>query len=857
MLHCWASLSKLRFYSNKSLFSNNTSRIDLKLTLVQHDQISHELVGSNLLETIMFIAEQRVKTLSHVAEIYELQRRLLLDKSPDSQSSHYNDQNETSVAIAELGRDLLDMFIPLPRDPFELIAMQVAYNQLMESLSRSPAIIPSDIFAFPHIDCSNVTVALSSDAHNTDSLVIEAVMEALSDSLSVCGDAFNAIAYNPVTAVLVEYYGSKSIPNNSKRPSFVQFFKLFCRGLPIFTHLLQVCLLLDLLSATATMPCIAATDDLAIELYCYLIDALDFILNKACIGQKHVNQNNIADGGEDGDDILLESFAAVKLYEDGVPKNRAYVFCGYLVQELLRAMYALFECHLRRGCKYSRALDVLHRIAVIEMTVAATQPSTVCEKVDSCLRALVNSAVDSGNLAWLCSEGLDLPEGEETVKMHNIVFLEIIEDQLRLLSNSCALTVFLPKDSTNEIPMQVPNSFEHQFVFYMQRKSFRSASRVMFGCYEQLNVEIDFTSVTDIKAAMTANKRLLAATVHCLGMLPVDQMFFHIHSFDTDTQSMEGSGLSKSNSDAESSKKRVSIMGRSAVSFLLALSEGVDALLQLYLLGKLDVTVETVEVLSAISSTTCEHMLTMLSRAGCCNLAVLIARQASELWLSGEGVKSSLGGATVCGGLEGSRIVGPLTAFEVAVLHSVRTLNFLALHRVPCDLEVVYSDLRLFTFTRVICNDETADMNNNSSYQRFLTATNTQIHHWLLQGKNELTADRLYLLSLACLLENDESQHIPSYLVHFSNMNSGSIFAVVALFIRYKKFLDACSLLVKYFQSINTPKQWISLEVVDRLVYAVEKQLQISYNNQLHRNLVALKACVETYFEALSIERST
>jgi len=283
----------------------------------------------------------------------------------------------------------------------------------------------------------------------------------------------------------------------------------------------------------------------------------------------------------------------------------------------------------------------------------------------------------------------------------------------------------------------------------------------------------------------------------------------------------------------------------------LALSEGVDALLQLYLLGKLDVTVETVEVLSAISSSSCEHMLTLLSRAGCCNLAIKIARQATELRLSGEGAKSSLGGVSVCGGLDGLCSAGPLTVFEVIVIHSVRTLNFHALHNVPCDLEVVCSDLRLFTVNRVICNDS-----NDSASKRFSTVTYKQIHMWLMQGKKEMTADRLYLLSLACLLEIDGSQHIPSYLLHFSNINSGSIFSVVALFIRFKRFVDACSLLVQYFQLVNSPKQWMSVEVVDRLVNAVEKQLQVSHDNQLHKNMLALKGCVEKYFEALSIERS-
>jgi len=433
---------------------------------------------------VVFIAEQRVKTLIHVSEIFELQRRLILEKSS---TFLYDDQNDTSVAIAELGKDLMDMFRPLPRDQSERHVVQLAYNRLMDSLFHSPTISPSDLVDFPNIDCSNVMVALSSDS-TRDSLMMEAILQALSDSLSVCGDAFNAVAYKPVTAVLVEYCGTKAEPNRSHRPSFVQFFPLFCRGLPIFTHLLQVCLLMGLLSVAATMPGSAATDELAIELYCYLIDALEFTLQMACNGQKYSNNERNIDGGED-DDIFVESFAAVKLYETGSPQNRASVFCGYLIQELLRAMYALFECHLRRGCKYPRALKVLHRIAVVEMTVTASQPSSVCGKVDSCLRALVNSAVDSGNLAWLCSVGLELPENEDTMNICNGAFLDIIEDQLRVLSNSCDLSVFL----TNGLSTPIPNAFEHQFVFYIYRNRFRSASRVMFGCYEQLNAEIDFT----------------------------------------------------------------------------------------------------------------------------------------------------------------------------------------------------------------------------------------------------------------------------------------------------------------------------------------------------------------------------
>ena len=326
------------------------------------------------------------------------------------------------------------------------------------------------------------------------------------DSFALVVDSLNAAAHKPATAVVMQHFLT-----TGRRSSFVQFYANFIAGLPVFTLLLRIYLVEDLTVAVEMLPHTEASDDLAIELYCYLEDTIKFAVDLSVYHTQEQEQEQ---------EVFARAVQAVTDYADGNAQDLSTVFLGYLTLELLKAMYSLFECLLRRGGHFARALEVLSRISDIEKSIGKVRiPSTAASsahfgKVERCLRALVDSAVDNGQLEWLCKLAQPEPEPEQGTE-NTEFFLEIIEDQLQLLANRCDVAVFLPqkpleKKSSMSSPM---NYCEYYFVFLLRRRKFRAASRTVFSFYEQLSADTEVDSLASTAATAAIGKRFCSVCV--------------------------------------------------------------------------------------------------------------------------------------------------------------------------------------------------------------------------------------------------------------------------------------------------------------------------------------------------------
>ena len=333
---------------------------------------------------------------------------------------------------------------------------------------------------------------------------MNALKNTIVDSFALVVDSLNAAAHKPATAVVMQHFLT-----TGSRSSFVQFYANFIAGLPVFTLLLRIYLVEDLTVAVEMLPHTEASDDLAIELYCYLEDTIKFAVDLSVYHTQEQEQ-----------EVFARAVQAVTDYADGNAQDLSTVFLGYLTLELLKAMYSLFECLLRRGGHFARALEVLSRISDIEKSIGKVRiPSTAASsahfgKVERCLRALVDSAVDNGQLEWLCK--LAQPEPEQGTE-NTEFFLEIIEDQLQLLANRCDVAVFLPqKPLEKKSLMSSPTNYcEYYFVFLLRRRKFRAAGRTVFSFYEQLSADTEVDSLASTAATAAIGKRFCCVCV-CL-----------------------------------------------------------------------------------------------------------------------------------------------------------------------------------------------------------------------------------------------------------------------------------------------------------------------------------------------------
>ena len=327
---------------------------------------------------------------------------------------------------------------------------------------------------------------------------MNALKNTIVDSFALVVDSLNAAAHKPATAVVMQHFLT-----TGSRSSFVQFYPNFIAGLPVFTLLLRIYLVEDLTVAVEMLPHTEASDDLAIELYCYLEDTIKFAVDLSVYHTQEQEQ-----------EVFARAVQAVTDYADGNAQDLSTVFLGYLTLELLKAMYSLFECLLRRGGHFARALEVLSRISDIEKSIGKVRiPSTAASsahfgKVERCLRALVDSAVDNGQLEWLCKLAQPEPEPEQGTE-NTEFFLEIIEDQLQLLANRCDVAVFLPqKPLEKKSLMSSPTNYcEYYFVFLLRRRKFRAASRTVFSFYEQLSADTEVDSLASTAATAAIGKR--------------------------------------------------------------------------------------------------------------------------------------------------------------------------------------------------------------------------------------------------------------------------------------------------------------------------------------------------------------
>ena len=324
------------------------------------------------------------------------------------------------------------------------------------------------------------------------------------DSFALVADSLNAAAHKPATAVVLQHFLA-----TESRSSFVQFYPNFIAGLPVFTHLLRIYLVEDLTVAVEMLPHTEASDDLAIELYRYLEDTIKFALDSGVSTTQD-------------EDVLARAIKAVADYADNQAQDLSMVFIGYLTLELLKAMYSLFECLLRRGGQFAHAWGVLNRISDIEKSILLYShgevriPSTAASsahfgKVERCLRALVDSAVDNGQLEWLCKLAQQEPE---QMTDNTESFLEIIEDQLHLLANRCDVAAFLPQTPIDLKRSSTPsptNYFEYYVVFLLRRRKFRMASRFVFSCYEQHLADTERDSLASTAATAAIGKRFVVA----------------------------------------------------------------------------------------------------------------------------------------------------------------------------------------------------------------------------------------------------------------------------------------------------------------------------------------------------------
>jgi hypothetical protein len=126
-------------------------------------------------------------------------------------------------------------------------------------------------------------------------------------------------------------------------------------------------------------------------------------------------------------------------------------------------------------------------------------------QIDSCLRALVNSAIERGQLLWLCSLQ---PQDSSRLQV-----LAVVEDQLQVLARSSDLAAFLSPKKKKEEERQgqkeagPPNYHEVLLAFYLCQNQFRRAGRLLHSCYLQLLRDADFSSGETAAAAMAACAR--------------------------------------------------------------------------------------------------------------------------------------------------------------------------------------------------------------------------------------------------------------------------------------------------------------------------------------------------------------
>ena len=188
---------------------------------------------------------------------------------------------------------------------------------------------------------------------------------------------------------------------------------------------------------------------------------------------------------------------------------------------------------------------------------------------------------------------------------------------------------------------------------------------------------------------------LLATSIHALGLLPQDQAFIHI-------QNVQNSTVAQRMDDGTTmGAKEVMVVDAPTLSFLFSLSSAVDAVVHLHSKRLLEENLNQSELLHQIrSESVCENMVVILSRAGRVNLAVSLARHATHL------VKVADSG-NVDRFLKGRGIalprLGSLSLYEVAVLSSVRTLNFLSLQVVFRFFKFSVKILLILIFSRHVC----------------------------------------------------------------------------------------------------------------------------------------------------------
>ena len=118
----------------------------------------------------------------------------------------------------------------------------------------------------------------------------------------------------------------------------------------------------------------------------------------------------------------------------------------------------------------------------------------------------------------------------------------------------------------------------------------------------------------------------------------------------------------------------VMVVDPTILSFLFSLSSAVETVLYLYTKRMLEDSLSHSELLHEINSgSVCENMVAILSRAGRLNLAVSLASQVTNLVKVAD--SGNISRFLKVRGIALSRL-GSLSLFEVAVLSSVRTLNF-------------------------------------------------------------------------------------------------------------------------------------------------------------------------------------
>ena len=315
-------------------------------------------------------------------------------------------------------------------------------------------------------------------------------------------------------------------------------------------------------------------------------------------------------------------------------------------------------------------------------------------------------------------------------------------------------------------------------------------------------------------------------------------------------------------------EKEVLVADGIVLSVLFSLSFATETSIKLFLQRKLEDSLTLADLLTVVSSASAyERLVALLSRSGQVNLAVALAHQATELLRTGNDER---GRFLQVRGVELSAWVGArsgsLSLYEVTVLWAIRTLHYLSQQQqnesacLMYDMEVAVVDMQLYGLTYPDSSLVGFDTSVRTCSAYFETYMWKQLLRWCERGLTE-NSDRLFRLSLSCILELDATQIIPSYVIHYPKelklkSTENYLFPLLALFVRYRRLTEACQLAVEAVKSaegsisFSSKKKWMSLGVLDCLIEEAEK---VEGDEELTNSLDDLKSSIRTYLSDLVI----